>query len=163
LYISPNIVEDIEVIKARKCRRDETRNSNYTDTNFYRELKKFQMKDHDGETSLFEIPLVYYESLPASRRYSSEIASMADAVIQTFIDELDKWEKPNDVPFMLSQILVEQFNLMIDNYEKYPFANTPARDNEAIDIIFRKIRRTLGDSELIDSETIVADLKRRIG
>jgi hypothetical protein len=163
LYISPNIVEDIEIIKARKCRRDETRNSNYKDTQFHRELEAFKMKDHDNRTSLFEIPLVYYQSLPSSRRYSGEIAAMAEAVIQIFEDELNKWEKANDVPFLLRDVLVEQFDLLMDNYGAYDFGGTAARDNEAVDIIFRKLRKVLGDSELIDSETIISDMKKKIG
>ena len=166
LYISSSIVEDIDVIRQKKRSRDETRNSNYVDTNFAKELAEFKLDFlHDGPTSLFEIPLAYYNTLPNSKRYTSELSALVDAIIKTLRDELCTWENENDVKFLLCQLLEQQYNLLMDNYEKYPQlrCNTNACDNAILDIIFRKIRRVVETTpEPDDYENLIAGMRARL-
>ena len=166
LYVSASIVGDIHVIRQRKRGRDETRNSNYSDTVFAKDVEEFNLACmHEGKTSLFEIPLAYYNTLPNSKRFASEITALVDAVIKTFQDEISTWESGDDVKFMLSNILSEQFFLLMDNYDKYESLNchTKASENAVLDIIYRKIRKVVETTpEPEDYEDTIAKMRERL-
>ena len=166
LYMDASIVEDIFKIISEKHRKDEVRNSNYEDTVFARSLKEFRLSQiHEGETSLFEIPVVYYNSLPNSQRFTSEINGLIDAVIETLSNELVRCETAEDAKFMLCDILKEQFLLLIDNYNREHKLNNDitAADNKVIDSIFRKIRKVMSTTpEPDDYEDTVREMKNRI-
>ena len=110
--------------------------------------KDFEEQPDDGKrylenpTSLFAIPLTYYCSLPNSGRFISEITAMVEAVIDVFREEFGKWEKEEDVKFVLCTRLTDELTLLQRNYhyyEKYMRAPAP-HENPVIDIIQRKIR-----------------------
>ncbi len=96
----------------------------------------------ENPTSLFAIPLMYYCSLPNSGRFISEITAMVDAVIDVFREEYTKWEKEEDVKFVLCTRLTDELNLLKRNYPLYiKYLRAPAAtENPVIDIIQRKIR-----------------------
>lgn len=96
----------------------------------------------ENATSLFAIPLMYYCTLPNSGRYISEITAMVDAVVDVFAEEYSKWEKPEDVKFVLCTRLVDELTLLKRNYKYYvEHLRAPeANENPVIDIIQRKIR-----------------------
>lgn len=96
----------------------------------------------ENATSLFAIPLMYYCTLPNSGRYVSEITAMVDAVIDVFREEYSKWEKEEDVKFVLCTRLVDELTLLKRNYHFYiDHLRAPAAsENVVIDIIQRKIR-----------------------
>ncbi|MDY3281636.1 tubulin-like doman-containing protein [Dysosmobacter sp.] len=164
LYINSAVVEDIEVIKAKKRSRDETKNSNYVNTTFAKELETFCLDTvHEGKTSLFEIPLVYYNSLPNANRYGSEIMSLVDAVVKTFSDELHRWEQQDDAKFILCNVLRQQFEVLMENFKQYPElnANTRARNNVVVSTVFRKIKDVMCTTpEPDDFEKIIGEMER---
>ena len=96
----------------------------------------------ENATSLFAIPLMYYCSLPNSGRYVSEITAMVEAVIDVFREEYSKWEKAEDVKFVLCTRLTDELNLLKRNYHFYQehLRAPAASENIVIDIIQRKIR-----------------------
>lgn len=96
----------------------------------------------ENATSLFAIPLMYYCTLPNSGRYISEITAMVDAVIDVFREEYSKWEKEEDVKFVLCTRLTDELTLLKRNYQFYiDYLRAPAAaENPVIDIIQRKIR-----------------------
>ena len=96
----------------------------------------------ENATSLFAIPLMFYCTLPNSGRYISEITAMVDAVIDVFREEYSKWEKEEDVKFVLCTRLVDELTLLKRNYGFYvEHLRAPAAtENVVIDIIQRKIR-----------------------
>jgi hypothetical protein len=96
----------------------------------------------ENATSLFAIPLMFYCSLPNSGRYISEITAMVDAVIDVFREEYSKWEKEQDVKFVLCTRLTDELTLLKRNYQYYvDNLRAPlASENPVIDIIQRKIR-----------------------
>ena len=167
LYISSAIVEDVEVIKRRRRARDEVRNSNYRDTMFAKDLSTFFIGDlHEGRTSLFEIPMAYYNSLPNSQRFAGELSSLVDAVIKTLRDELNTWERGNDAKFILCEVLVEQFKLLMENYKIYPKLsnNFEASDHPVISIIYRRLKKVLCEApEPDDYEETLRIMKEMIG
>lgn len=197
LYVNSKVVEDIGLIKSRKRAMSEAKNCNYENTEFFRDMAKFNLLrvlddmedagqhdscdgtqkslealkielrenkeerynrpnsswdvselEDDGKryvenaTSLFAIPLMYYCTLPNSGRYISEITAMVEAVIDVFREEYSKWEKEEDVKFVLCTRLTDELNLLKRNYQYYvDYLRAPAAsDNVVIDIIQRKIR-----------------------
>ena len=96
----------------------------------------------ENATSLFAIPLMFYCTLPNSGRYISEITAMVEAVIDVFCEEYSKWEKEEDVKFVLCTRLTDELNLLKRNYSFYvDYLRAPAAsENLVIDIIQRKIR-----------------------
>ena len=166
LYISPAIVKDMDIIKEKRRARDRVKNSNYEGTTFAKDLAEFCIEAiHDGPTSLFEIPLVYYNSLPNSLRFIEEITGLVNSVVQIFKDELAIWENPDDARFILCELLKNQFMLLMDNFEKYPELNhhTKAADNPVIDIIYRRVRKSFSTApEPDDYETVLEQMKARL-
>ncbi len=201
LYVNSKVVEDIGLIKSRKRAMSEAKNCNYENTEFFKDMARFNMlhfiddmedeaKNHDtcngtqqslealkdlirnnklerieeqrknkkqwddfeqadaetryveNATSLFAIPLMYYCTLPNSGRYISEITSMVEAVIDVFREEYSKWEKEEDVKFVLCTRLTDELNLLKHNYHFYVenLRAPAASENVVIDIIQRKIR-----------------------
>ena len=197
LYVNSKVVEDIGLIKNRKRAMSEAKNCNYENTEFFRDMAKFNLltilKDVDNPhqfdscdgtqksldnlkeelrvnkenrsemqknswdisevaddgkkyvenaTSLFAIPLMYYCTLPNSGRYISEITAMVEAVIDVFREEYSKWEKAEDVKFVLCTRLTDELNLLKRNYQFYidNLRAPAASENIVIDIIQRKIR-----------------------
>ena len=96
----------------------------------------------ENPTSLFAIPLMFYCTLPNSARYLSEIDAMVDAVVDVFREEYTKWEKAEDVKFVLCTRLTDELNLLKRNYKYYmEYLRAPLpTENPVIDIIQRKIR-----------------------
>ena len=96
----------------------------------------------ENATSLFAIPLMFYCTLPNSGRYVSEITAMVEAVIDVFREEYTKWEKEEDVKFVLCTRLVDELTLLKRNYKFYEeeLHAPAAHENIVIDIIQRKIR-----------------------
>lgn len=166
LYISPAIVTDMEVIKEKKRARDRVKNSNYEATTFAKDLGEFCIEAvHEGPTSLFEIPLVYYNSLPNSLRFIDEIAGVVEAVIKTFKDELAIWENSDDARFLLCDLLKKQFMLLIDNCEKFDALNCKNNlaENPVIDIIYRKVKNSFSTApEPDDYEQTLDEMRERI-
>lgn len=200
LYVNAKVVEDISLIKARKRAMSEAKNCNYEDTEFFRDMSKFNLlytipgfdgaKAHDNcdgsqkgledlkdlirknkaerydlgdainelpddgkkyienPTSVFAIPLMFYCSLPNSGRYISEITAMVESVIDVFREEYTRWEKAEDVKFVLCTRLTDEFNLLKRNYHIYmDYMRAPAADeNPVIDIIQRKIKEVILES-----------------
>ncbi len=105
-------------------------------------LKDDQKKYVENGTSLFAIPLMFYCSLPNSGRYISEITAMVEAVIDVFREEYSKWEKAEDVKFVLCTRLTDELTLLKRNYKLYEvhMHAPPADENPVIDIIQRKVR-----------------------
>ena len=200
LYVNAKVVEDIGLIKSRKRAMSEAKNCNYENTEFFRDMAKFNLLyllhdvddphqydscdgtqksldelkaelrenkeerykrqskewdvseiEDDGKryvenaTSLFAIPLMFYSTLPNSSRYVSEITAMVEAVIDVFREEYSKWEKPEDVKFVLCTRLTDELNLLKRNYRFYMECLRAPAPNESlvIDIIQRKIREVI--------------------
>ncbi|MBR3594111.1 MAG: hypothetical protein IKL44_05505 [Clostridia bacterium] len=173
LYISSFVVSDIDVIKAKKNYKDRMHHANYAETEFKKALDKFVIDEiregfeiPEGEkSSLFEIPVYYYASLPNNKRFLGEISAIIDAVIKTFEDELLMWEEKDDVKFVLCKILDEQYNILMENYEKYPKLrnNYSAKDNPVIDTIIRKITAIVESTpEPSDYKSMIEKMKEKV-
>ena len=67
---------------------------------------------------------------------------MVEAVIDVFREEYSKWEKKEDVKFVLCNRLVDELTLLKRNYHFYETCvRAPlAHENVVLDIIQRKVR-----------------------
>lgn len=221
LYVNSKVVEDIGLIKNRKRAMSEAKNCNYENTEFFRDMSRFNLlyllhdidedphvhdscdgtqqsledlkarirENHEerrksmgkdwniaervddnkqyveNATSLFAIPLMFYCTLPNSGRYIAEITAMVEAVIDVFREEYSKWEKEEDVKFVLCTRLTDELNLLMRNYHYYVKAlRAPAAsDNLVIDIIQRKIRDViLSAPEPEDYEALLDKVAKEI-
>lgn len=134
-------------------------------------LRRAELEEIDGEvpddgkiyvenpTSLFAIPLMFYCSLPNSGRFISEITAMVEAVIDVFREEYTKWEKVEDVKFVLCTRLTDEFNLLKRNYSLYEkYMRAPAaNENPVIDIIQREIREVILQSPEPEDYEVLLD------
>lgn len=195
MYISPFIVSDLDIIKAKRNYKDRMHHASYEKTEFKKAVDSFTIEEyheegeiqelsfeeckglyetsskrkikkiHDGSTSLFEIPVFYYASLPNNKRFNGEISGIVDAIIKTFEDELMNWEDKNDVKFKLCDILEEQYHLLMENYRKYPALrnNLLPKDNPVIDIIVRKITQVIESTpEPSDYVSMIEKMKEKL-
>ncbi len=173
MYISSFVVSDIEVIKAQKSYKDKMHHANYYNTEFKKALDSFRIgESREGsvvpageKTSLFEIPVYYYASLPNNKRFNGEIAGIVDAVIKTFEDQLIEWEDKDDVKFILCDILQQQYDLLLENYEKYPKLSNglSKQDNPVIETIIRKITAVIESTpEPSDYVSMIEKMKQKI-
>lgn len=167
LYIDAATVEDIELICNRKRARDAVRKTNYENTEFFKAIREFSIDDedgHEGSTSLFEIPLRYYMSLPNSLRYESEIVNLVDAVIKTYRDELTLAEKTSEVKFALCDVLNKDFDLLIDNVRKYDLLKgMKLEDSTVINIVERRIKDIIASTpEPDDYEEMIEHMRKVI-
>ncbi len=127
-----------EILKNREERNKKGHSANVDFANEQDDQKRYV----ENTTSLFAIPLMFFCTLPNSGRYISEITAMVEAVIDVFREEYSKWEKKEDVKFVLCNRLVDELNLLKRNYHFYEeYARAPiATENMVLDIIQRKIR-----------------------
>ena len=137
--------------KSLEALKDRLRENNEKRSALYASSKNQWEAEDDGEiyienpTSIFEIPLMYYCSLPNSGRYISEITAMVEAVIDVLREEFTTWYAEKDVKFVLCTRLTDELNLLKRNYHVYEeYQHAPlAADNPVIDIIQRQIREVI--------------------
>ena len=164
-YISSSSVKDVEIIKNKKLKIDKDRNADYEETVFAKALEEFCIPEcHEGRTSLFEIALVYYNSIPNSKRFDDEISDIVGAIIDIFKKEISQFVNENDKEPMIWKVIKEQFDILISNYSETRKLNNnmKLKNNPVIDSIYRAVKNIGGkypNTEVIDyiKKTINAD------
>lgn len=147
-YINPMMVSEVETLKEKYQRADKASNKDYDESTLKKELDEFYVECfHTGKTSLFEIPLMYYNTLPNTLRSRDEWKSIIDAVIQTFLDEISLLEMENNIKMVMGNILYKHFVLLLENYKLYPSLNEgiEIKENNVLDVIFRKVKKYITD------------------
>lgn len=134
--------KSLETLKEKLRTNKDIRNKATQEWNPAEQVDDGKTQYVENATSLFAIPLMFYCTLPNSGRYISELTAMVDAVIDVFREEYSKWEKAEDVKFVLCTRLTDELNLLKRNYPLYVkyLRAPPAHENLVIDIIQRKVR-----------------------
>ena len=100
---------------------------NINESIFFKELDKLTRKrvinlpekEKDEKISLFEVVLMYCNSLPAQNKDVSEMRIMIKSVIEMIHDEIALFtNNPETVMSRSAEALLTQFNLLVDNYKK---------------------------------------------
>ncbi len=100
--------EDIEFFK----KLDKFRYENFTDNKV--------LKACDSRVSLFTVVLMYCNSLPANEKDMTEMKTMVEAIIEMVYSEMQLCAHNRDSLLgQVAEILVSQFNLLIDNYNAH--------------------------------------------
>ena len=137
--------KSLEELKEHLQKNSDNRSKLYASHDKQLEAEDDGEKYLENVTSIFEIPLLYYCSLPNSGRYISEMTAMVEAVIDVLREEFSTWFAEKDVKFVLCTRLTDELNLLKRNYKYYiEYQNAPAAaDNPVIDIIQRQIREVI--------------------
>ena len=168
LYRDNASVEQIFNMARERRRFDEESSRNYTDCGFVKDAHRFSIgKGHEGETSLFEIPLMYYNSLPKAKMDGNELATMVDAVVDVLEQEINRYEKENDRKPLLAIRLKEQFELFIKNFNNDEFEknyslrkNTTVSENDVVRVIFKKLSRKIKELDVYNAIEKIEELKQ---
>lgn len=170
LYRDNATVERIFAMAKERRRYDEESSKSYADCGFVRDAKSFSIsKSHGGETSLFEIPLVYYNSLPKANLDGNELATMVDAVISVLEQEINRYEKEDDRKPLLAIRLQEQFALLVKNFNNNEYdkkfglrKNTTLGENSVIRVVLKKISRKIKDLDVYNASEKIDSLKQMV-
>lgn len=170
LYRDNASVERIFAMAKERRRYDEEASRNYTDCGFVKDATNFSIgKSHAGTTSLFEIPLVYYNSLPKAKLDGNELSTMVDAVISVLEQEINRYEKEDDRKPLLAIRLQEQFALLVKNFnndeynKKYSLRkNTTIGENSVIRVVLKKLIRKIKDLDVSNANEKIDSLKKMV-
>lgn len=147
LYRDRASVAKIYEMQEERCKYDIDCNRRYTESAFVRDTGSFKIGDgHAAPTSVFEIPLAYYNSLPRSKMDDNELSIMIDSVIAVLEKEVGKYEQEVDRDPFLASRLEAQFRLFIDNFNNDAYneneamrKNTHITENRVVNMVFRKV------------------------
>ena len=93
------------------------------------------------KTSIFEIPLLYWRSLP--KKDAAELEIMVDAVIEILITEISRFSSKDDTEALIALSLKEQYDMLYDNYEAcrclYSNLEEESKNNRAFKVIRKKV------------------------
>ena len=170
LYRDRAAVKLIHKTTKSRSRYDIEKNHRYNETAFYHDLNMFRIGDgHEDPTSLFEIPLAYYNSLPRVKMDDNELSIMIDSVIRILEEEVAKYEQPFDQMPYLVEILEEQFRLLVENFcneeynEKYDIRkNSDIQDNVVIGMVLRKVSNKIKQSQVSDCDDRARALRQLV-
>ena len=162
LYRDNASVAEIERLACARCAGDVDANSRYDETRFVRDVEKFTVADiHPAPTSVFEIPLVYANSLPKAKSDSNEIAVMIDSVIGVLDKEISRYEQDVDKEPKLAERLIYQFKRLVENYNKYEELqkNVAASENLVLDMILIRVCNKLKELNTYNCNDIISELR----
>lgn len=127
LYFDRKLVEDIHNIANASRAKTESRPSEFKDTTFasrIAELKRSSivisntdLKD-DIKMSIFELPALYYGSLPARKKDAAELKTMVWGIMYALLREIKVVNEINDAKVIWKQLVIEHFNLLQENHNK---------------------------------------------
>jgi len=158
LYFDRAAVKSIKCIAEKQREEDRRSRAGFNNSNFAKALAGLSRRKmfHDANipelansdarpTSVFEIPIIYYNSLMVSEDVD-EIRSMTEAIINAIEHQISAKEKSNDVKIHMAQIVVKQHNLLLENYRsaevgEFLSMGVPAESNDALVAIHKCIKR----------------------
>ena len=170
LYRDRASVSKIYEMSAERHKFDVEYNRRYSETAFFKAANEFCIGDgHKGKNSLFEIPLMYYNSLPRAKLDDNELAIMIDSVINVIAQEIERYEQEADRAPILSLRLEEQFRLLVDNFNNDDYnknqelrKNTEIADNRVINMVMKKVCNKIKELDTFDFETKVDELRKLV-
>ena len=158
LYFDRAAVTSIHTTIAQSRDADEKRSATYDNTIFKNHVNNFTRAailgdedDNGGKASLFELVLLYFNSLPPRQRDAAEIEVMVDAIMEVVQTEVAMFTEECDKNSLLGILLAEQYNLLNKNYrenEELLGMGIAMRNNDVMMIIRRKVEDKLFDLDI---------------
>lgn len=161
LYFDRATVNAIKKISDGIRQEDENKSTQYEETTFKKAVEDFSRTYVVGgsdekeikelsktKTSLFEIPVLYYASLPAKKKDAAEIATMVDAIVEIIHREIQTFCNIKDVDALLEILVTDHYKLLIDNVSVYSELLSKSKDvigliRESIILKFREYDITI--------------------
>ncbi len=170
LYRDRATVTKIQEMSAMRSKFDEDSNRRYQESAFVTDTASFVIGDgHAAPTSLFEIPLAYYNSLPRAKLDDNELSIMIDSVINVLELEVNKYEQDNDKAAILTERLMLQFTRLVENFMNPELdkdgamsKNTSLADNRVVNMAFRKVSNKIKDLGTHNYSAKIASLRALI-
>ncbi len=127
LYFDRKLVEDVHAVAKSVRAKTESRPTEFKNTTFatrIAELKRSSiiasttdLKD-DIKMSIFELPALYYASLPARKKDAAELKTMVWGIMYALLREIQVVNESNDAKVIWRQFVTEHFNLLQENHSK---------------------------------------------
>ncbi len=128
---------------------DERNSVDYEKTLFKQKIQKFTRTNWIGDdfdknekdaaaeakTSVFELVMLYYNSLPPRIRDASEIEIMVDAIIEAIQVEVSVFTSEDDSNPLLGKLIAQHYNLLSENYNKMPELLGKGVEKESNDVL----------------------------
>ncbi|MDR2360743.1 MAG: tubulin-like doman-containing protein [Oscillospiraceae bacterium] len=169
LYRDRSAVEAILEIADEYRHKDEEKHTKFDDTEFVKHVKSLKLDYFDDQDvddtavdSVFAIPLLYYKSIPNSKRDDSELILMIESVIDAFKNEIRVFDCSADRLSHLTKLMGDQFELLRNGYhsnlDKFLQDAAISRsydDNDVVKWIIRKLKELtegIEANESVDSE-----------
>lgn len=159
LYFDRAAVKAIHSIAFETRAVDEKDSVGYEKTAFKKNINGFSRTNLIGkieiegeeeantaDTSVFELPVLYFNSLPPRLRDGAEIEIMVDAIIETIETEVKAFSDANDTYPFLGHLLAKHYNLLYKNYKKFPTLlgkGVDINSNDVMLIIRKKVEDKL--------------------
>lgn len=113
----------------------------------------------ERKVSLFEIPMLYWKSLP--KKDAAEIEIMVDAIIETLRQEITTFADKQDVDALLATYVRHHYDLLYKNYEActelYDNYGSPAKENTAMKIIRKKVLESMDELDITKEDFRLID------
>ncbi len=178
LYFDRYAVNSIMQLVSKKRKKEYECSTVYEDTTFARYLLKLDRKmliddaqivdlAHtelaEKAVSLFEIPMLYWNSLP--RKDEAELAAMVDAIFEILEKNIGTFVSDDDFAPLVAKSIVEHYNLLYTNFSACPsvyvgisdFAKPDnaaeiARNDRALKLIRKKVLEKVSDLDVSDDD-----------
>ncbi|MBR5859206.1 MAG: hypothetical protein IKZ05_04715, partial [Clostridia bacterium] len=93
------------------------------------------------QTSIFEIPLLYWRSLP--KKDTAELEIMVDAVLEILAIEIYKFSNRDDAEALIADTICKHYELLYNNYDAckciYSNLEEESKNNRAFKVIRKKV------------------------
>lgn len=151
-------------------RTDVEKNNNYMQSSFFEFLETFRIpENHGGKTSLFEVPLVYYNSLPSALTDNNELSIMIDSVIHIITQAVNRHEREQDRNAYICKLLEEQYHIFIESFNNDEYnkqfdlrRNTNIYDNLVASMVCAKIINKFKEVEISNCSERIKALRKKI-
>jgi hypothetical protein len=130
LYFDRRAVATIrEFVNKLRSKNEESGFRSHEDIEFFKKLQAFKFRkfvnnstlnEAEDRASLFTVVLMYCNSLPVQNKDMAEMKIMVEAIIEMIYSEMRICTANEDALLgKIADILVDQYNCMMDNFKKY--------------------------------------------
>lgn len=166
LYRDKSSTNIIMKVAEEYSRTDVEKNNNYMQSAFFEFVRDLRLPEgHKSPTSIFEIPLLYYNSLPSSLADNNELSIMIDSVIHIIEKAVNRHEKEQDRSAHLCQILERQYKVFIESFNNEAYGlknNTEVYDNIVLSMVCTKIINKFKELEVSNCGERIKKLRETI-
>ena len=116
------------------------------------------------QVSLFEIPMLYFNSLP--KKDAAELEIMVDAIFEIIEKEVSTFSDNDNVTPLVAKYICEHYNMLYENFNLCPqvFVGNGSKDfadNSAVRVIRKKVLEKIDDLDVSEGAFTLVDQTKR--